>query len=357
MVQQLYANNAKSTLASALGTGSTSIVLSTGTGALFPNPATGQQFYATLFDAATELVIEIVAVTHVVGDTLTVVRAQQGTTAHSYIVGDFCMQNVTAGDLGNFLQQSGVSTATLLGLNSSVIQDVEPDTTTIKVTSNTLSTVQVYGEAAYIAILSGSNLTGTITLPTGTKKAKVRGWGPGGCGGGGGGGFGSGGGGGGYFEGVLNTASTGFSYSYVVGALVAPGGTAYTATGTSTSLTGGGITWTAAAGQNGGPGSSGGGVGSGNNAGGTGSGSSGAYFLPGGGGGYGLEFNSTTGAGAGGTCGSAPFFANPAISANLYSGSQNGQPGGFAGVGGGGGVGSGTGGPSGGGMLLVEWWS
>ena len=46
--QALFANLANTTLASAAASGATSIVLSAGTGALFPNPGVGQYFIGTI---------------------------------------------------------------------------------------------------------------------------------------------------------------------------------------------------------------------------------------------------------------------------------------------------------------------
>ena len=358
MTQLLYANNAASTLAANISTSTTSITLATGTGALFATPASGQAFYATLYDAATKLNIEIVQVTNVTGDTFTVTRAQQGTSAKSYIVGDIIQQAVTKADLGNFVQQGAVTTATLLGISSGALTDVEPDGHSVVVASGSLSTAQKYGAGYYSAVGLSSNLTGTITFPAGAQKARVRGWAPGGRGGAGNGGFGSGGCGGGYFEGTFVLNGANLSAAYTVGAAVSSGADGAT-TGTSTSITytPSSVSWYAVAGSNGYAGSASGGTGSGTNSPGNGNVSGDAFALLGGGGGYGILFDSTTGAGEGGTCGSAPFFANPAVASAIYTSTVAGQAGAFPGVGGGGGVGGGAGGTGAGGLLIVEWWS
>lgn len=96
----LFANNAGSTLASGLpasGAGSTTVVLATGTGVLFPNPGAGQAFKLTLVDAATETLFEICLCTAVSTDTLTVLRGQEGTTARAWNVGDLANNFNTAG--------------------------------------------------------------------------------------------------------------------------------------------------------------------------------------------------------------------------------------------------------------------
>jgi hypothetical protein len=53
---------------------------------LFPNPGAGEYFYATLVDATYN--VEIIKCTARSTDTLTIVRAQDGTTARAYITGD-----------------------------------------------------------------------------------------------------------------------------------------------------------------------------------------------------------------------------------------------------------------------------
>lgn len=97
----LFADNASSVLASAISSTATVIDLSPGTGALFPNPAAGQQFTLTLNDAATGLVYEIVYCTARSTDTLTVVRGQEGTAAVSWLANDRAFLAVTAGALAS----------------------------------------------------------------------------------------------------------------------------------------------------------------------------------------------------------------------------------------------------------------
>lgn len=90
MSLEKFTNNAITTLGSAVAPTDTSITLSTGSGALFPSLAAGQYFTGTMFAAGSSAGTpnEIVKVTARVGDTLTVVRGQQGTSASSWSVGD-----------------------------------------------------------------------------------------------------------------------------------------------------------------------------------------------------------------------------------------------------------------------------
>lgn len=75
-----FSNNATSTIVSVISAVDTTIVLAAGTGAKFPSITGGQYFYATLSNAE-NTVHEVVKVTARSTDTLTVVRAQDGTSA------------------------------------------------------------------------------------------------------------------------------------------------------------------------------------------------------------------------------------------------------------------------------------
>ena len=87
-------NNAFATLASSITSSSTSITLTTGQGARFPTLGAGDYFYATLVDTSNNL--EIVKCTARSTDVLTVVRAQESTTARAYNTGDRIEIRLTA---------------------------------------------------------------------------------------------------------------------------------------------------------------------------------------------------------------------------------------------------------------------
>jgi len=88
------ANNAFGTLAAGINSSATSITLTTGQGARFPSLGAGDYFYATLIDTSNNL--EIVKVTARSTDVLTVVRAQESTTARTYSTGDRIEIRLTA---------------------------------------------------------------------------------------------------------------------------------------------------------------------------------------------------------------------------------------------------------------------
>ena len=92
---RLYANNAKTTLASPISYSDTSIIVTDAS--LFPVPGTNQYFMATI-DAGAAL--EILEVHGITGNVLTgCVRGQEGTTAQSFLTGTRIENRVTAGSL------------------------------------------------------------------------------------------------------------------------------------------------------------------------------------------------------------------------------------------------------------------
>ena len=106
----LFSNNASATLASSITTSATSITVSTGMGSLFPTVSGGNFFYATLTDSSNNL--EIVKVTGRASDVLTVVRAQEGTTARTYAASDKIELRITAAVMSNLAQLDGAQTFT-----------------------------------------------------------------------------------------------------------------------------------------------------------------------------------------------------------------------------------------------------
>jgi hypothetical protein len=107
MIDLLYANNAAGTLAAPLTNTATALTLNVGQAALFPNPSPPFTFFATITDAATQTLKEIVLVTAVSGNIFSITRGQDGTSAQSWNTGDIISQNVVAAELNGF--QSAVN--------------------------------------------------------------------------------------------------------------------------------------------------------------------------------------------------------------------------------------------------------
>jgi hypothetical protein len=103
-----FTNNATATLAASLSTSSTSITVTTSQGALFPTLGAGDYFHATLTNSSNN--IEIVKITARASDTLTAVRAQEGTTALTWNAADKIELRVTAAALTNFAQLDSANT-------------------------------------------------------------------------------------------------------------------------------------------------------------------------------------------------------------------------------------------------------
>ena len=108
----LFTNNAAATLASPITTSSTSLTVTTGQGTLFPTITGSNIFYVTLTDAATGNTIEIVKVTARSGDTMTIVRGQDNTSAHAYSAGDKVELRLPAVVLNDFPQLDAANTFT-----------------------------------------------------------------------------------------------------------------------------------------------------------------------------------------------------------------------------------------------------
>lgn len=116
-LQLLAANNAQSVLAAGISASATSLTLNTGTGALFPSPVSGTSFFKlTLIDAATGQLTEIVHVTARTGDTMTIERGQEGTTARAWSANDIAANMMTAGTLNYILANFQPLDATLTAL-------------------------------------------------------------------------------------------------------------------------------------------------------------------------------------------------------------------------------------------------
>ena len=91
----ILVNNFNTTLSAASSSTATTFTVSSSTN--LPTLASGEVLPITLNDAATRLVFEICYVTGISGNILTVERAQEGTSAQNWNVGDFIWNGPTAG--------------------------------------------------------------------------------------------------------------------------------------------------------------------------------------------------------------------------------------------------------------------
>jgi hypothetical protein len=103
----LFKNNATATLAASINNTATTIVLNAGLGNSFPQPVGSSFFYGTLFDNVGNY--EIVKCTARVADSLTVVRAQDGTNPLAFLSGDGFAVRPIAAVFNNFSQLDGAN--------------------------------------------------------------------------------------------------------------------------------------------------------------------------------------------------------------------------------------------------------
>ena len=107
-------NNAYGTLNASITNSATTLVLNSGEGARFPTLSTGDYFYATLIDTSNNL--EIVKVTARSTDTLTIVRAQDSTTARAYSTNDRFELRPTAAMFSEFADKATTGKAIAMAI-------------------------------------------------------------------------------------------------------------------------------------------------------------------------------------------------------------------------------------------------
>jgi len=97
------ANNATSTITTAINASDVGVVLATGDGAKFPTLAAGEYFYITFESSGGTY--EIAKATARAGDSLTIVRAQEGTTAQSFAAGSRVELRITAASINDLVDE------------------------------------------------------------------------------------------------------------------------------------------------------------------------------------------------------------------------------------------------------------
>ena len=98
----VFKNNANTVLASDITSSQTSITVDDGS--VFASLGAGEHFFCTLDDGTNN---EIVKVTAISGNTLTIVRGQESTTARSFLTNHIIESRVTAGIMDLFPQLDG----------------------------------------------------------------------------------------------------------------------------------------------------------------------------------------------------------------------------------------------------------
>ncbi len=118
---QLFTNNASGTLSVQAEIVDTTLTLQAAEGSLFPSPTGGDFFQCSLEDTSGNL--EIVQCTSRSTDVLTVIRAQENTTALVFPTGSRVELRMTAATHASFLQVFGGVMQGTLDMNNEVLQD------------------------------------------------------------------------------------------------------------------------------------------------------------------------------------------------------------------------------------------
>jgi hypothetical protein len=166
---RLFADRAASTLAGGISPTSVTLNLTAGGGALFPNPTAPNFFAATLIDAATGLLDEIVWCTGRVTDTLTVIRAQEGTEALTFNAGDLFQKLLTSGDMESMLQSDQLFVpATTFFVNGTTGSDSNTGTSATLVAGTNIGPFQtLQGAESVISQFFSANAI-TVNVAAGT---------------------------------------------------------------------------------------------------------------------------------------------------------------------------------------------
>lgn len=171
----LFSNNAQSTLALPIAASDTSLSVASGTGSEFPSISGNQYFTLTLIDAATGTINEICYVTARNGDTMTVKRGQEGTSARAWGAGDTAANLLTSGttalftqaaqlqkQAGNYATDGGSTNAILVNLNPAITSSNDligvPIRILVSFTNTGPTTLTVNGIQASVGYPDGSAL-------------------------------------------------------------------------------------------------------------------------------------------------------------------------------------------------------
>lgn len=162
----LFSNLGRSTLAGPVSSSATTINLQAGGGAQFPNPTPGDEYFViTLIDAATRSIKEILHCTARTGDSLVVVRGQEGTTPLAWNAGDFARNLLTAGQMATISELN--STGSIFTGN-----DTSGSANAVAVSSTTPVNVAPLAGQLFLIRKNAQSNTGGVTVAIGTSPAR-----------------------------------------------------------------------------------------------------------------------------------------------------------------------------------------
>lgn len=172
---QLFRNNAFSNLGASLTNVATTLTVTTGHGDRFPVVAAPDFFLLTLQDASNNIEIVRVTARTAGSDSMTIQRAQEGTSARAWNIGDVVELRLTASALGPLSLLEGASTAasirTILDVPTRTGGDAS-GTWNISITGNAATATTTTGNAATATKLqtartiNGTSFDGSANITT-----------------------------------------------------------------------------------------------------------------------------------------------------------------------------------------------
>lgn len=181
MSRVLFTNLAGGTLLSPITSGATTLTLNSGQGALFPSPTGNQFFPLVLQSAANSALLEVTWCTSRSTDTLTIVRAQEGTSALAFNAGDLAQLRPTGATLellGDWFPSDygalSTSTSITLALYDGLYLTIGGSATTQTLPVASAAAGMVVGflaSSAFTLASSGGNFVGGVPAGTTTSLA------------------------------------------------------------------------------------------------------------------------------------------------------------------------------------------
>lgn len=163
-------NNALGRLNAVLSTSATALSLVPGQGLLFPAIVNAGEHFPCTLVRASDGAIEIVNVTAISGDNLTVVRAQEATTALAFAVNDRCELRLTGGALqGELNRMAGLLDAKADASTVAAKADSTAVTAALALKADATA-LAAKANSADVLPLAGGTLTGPLQLPLGSQS-------------------------------------------------------------------------------------------------------------------------------------------------------------------------------------------
>lgn len=156
MANQKFTNYARTTLLVGITAVDVSITVAAGTGALFPALAANEYYYATLLIVASNTK-EIVKVTARTTDVMTIVRAQDNTTAIVFSAGDRVELRIVAAAFTGFVPITVITGSAQLPAGTTAQRDASPATGSTRLNTS-LGKTETWNGVAWV---SSGGATGT----------------------------------------------------------------------------------------------------------------------------------------------------------------------------------------------------